>query len=43
MLGHSLAERYPRTPAGWTVTSREAVGPFTTAVTYLKPDGEGAV
>ena len=42
MLGHRVAERYPRTPPGWTVVSRRAVGPFTTRVEYLKPDGSAA-
>ena len=40
MPGHRLAERYPRTPPGWTVVDRRAVGPFTTGVTYRRPDGE---
>jgi hypothetical protein len=40
MLGHRVAERYPSTPSGWTVIDRTAVGPFTTHVTYRRPDGE---
>lgn len=40
MLGHRVAERYPRTPPGWTVVDRHAVGPFTTRVRYRRPDGE---
>ena len=43
MLGHRIADRYPRTPAGWTVVSRREAGPFTTRVEYRKPDGELAV
>lgn len=39
MLGHRIAERYPRTPQGWTVVERDAVGPFTTRVVYRRPDG----
>ena len=31
---------YPRTPPGWTVVDRVAVGPFTTSVSYVRPDGE---
>jgi hypothetical protein len=30
---------YPRTPPGWTPVARRSVGPFTTHVTYRKPDG----
>ena len=30
---------YPPVPTGWTVKSRATAGPFTTAVTYLHPDG----
>lgn len=37
-----LAEAYPRTPPGWTVTERRTAGPFTTHVTYRKPDGASA-
>lgn len=37
-----LAEAYPRTPPGWTVTERRTAGPFTTHVTYRKPDGSSA-
>jgi hypothetical protein len=40
MLGHRVAERYPRTPEGWTVVDRHAVGPFTNRITYRRPDGE---
>lgn len=40
MLGHRVAERYPRTPRGWEVVDRVAVGPFTTHVTYRRPNGE---
>jgi hypothetical protein len=40
MLGHRLADRYPKTPEGWTVVSRDAIGPFTTRVRYRTPDGE---
>ena len=38
-LGHRIADRYPRTPAGWSVVDRREVGPFTTHVTYRRPDG----
>ena len=37
-----LADAYPRTPPGWTVVDRRTAGPFTTHVTYRKPDGSGA-
>jgi hypothetical protein len=37
-----LAEAYPRTPPGWTVVARRTAGPFTTHVTYRKPDGSSA-
>ena len=30
---------YPRTPAGWTPIERRRIGPFTTSVTYRRPDG----
>ncbi len=30
---------YPRTPDGWTAIERAKVGPFTTSVTYRRPDG----
>ena len=30
---------YPRTPPDWTVVSRRSVGPFTTHVTWRRPDG----
>ena len=43
MLGHRLADRYPRTPEGWTVFARREAGPFTTRVEYRKPDGEAVV
>ena len=43
MLGHRIADRYPRTPKGWTVVSRREAGPFTTRVEYRKPDGEVVV
>ena len=29
----------PETPPGWTAVARRAVGPFTTHVTYRRPDG----
>ena len=40
MVGHRIAERYPRTPPRWTVVERQAIGPFTTRVRYRRPDGE---
>jgi hypothetical protein len=40
MPGGRIAERYPRTPPGWTAVERHAVGPFTTRVRYRRPDGE---
>ena len=43
MLGHRIADRYPRTPDGWSVTDRTAVGPFTTRVEYRTGDGETAI
>ncbi len=30
---------YPPTPTGWAVAERRTAGPFTTAVTYVHPDG----
>lgn len=33
---------YPRTPDGWTVTDRRRAGPFTTHVSYRRPDGTTA-
>lgn len=30
---------YPATPAGWRVTASRGVGPFTTHVTWRRPDG----
>jgi hypothetical protein len=33
---------YPQTPAGWRVQSRRGVGPFTTHVRWLRPDGRTA-
>jgi hypothetical protein len=30
---------YPETPAGWEPVDRRGVGPFTTHVTYRRPDG----
>jgi hypothetical protein len=39
MLGHRIADRYPRTPEGWTVLSRREAGPFTTRVEYRNADG----
>ena len=43
MLGHRIADRYPRTPDGWTETARREVGPFTTRVEYRRADGSAAV
>ncbi len=34
---------YPATPAGWTVVGRRTSGPFTTAVTFDRPDGHRIV
>jgi hypothetical protein len=39
MIGHRIADRYPRTHEGWTVVQRRATGPFTTRVEYRTPDG----
>ncbi len=33
------APAYPATPAGWQVESRRGIGPFTTHVTWVRPDG----
>lgn len=30
---------YPRPPQGWAVAEQQTAGPFTTAVTYVHPDG----
>jgi hypothetical protein len=30
---------YPETPAGWTPVARRSAGPFTTHVTFRRPDG----
>jgi hypothetical protein len=30
---------YPQVPEGWSVVGRESTGPFTTKVTYERPDG----
>jgi hypothetical protein len=30
---------YPRTPPGWTPVARRSIGPFTTHVTFRRPDG----
>ncbi|MET0823080.1 MAG: hypothetical protein ABWY79_01875 [Solirubrobacterales bacterium] len=43
MLGHRIADRYPRTPDGWSVTDRTVVGPFTTWVEYRTGDGATAI
>ena len=43
MLGHRIADRYPRTPEGWTLVERRAVGPFTTRVEYRDAAGERRV
>ena len=43
MLGHRIADRYPRTPEGWTVVERRAAGPFTTRVEYRDAAGERRV
>ena len=43
MLGHRIADRYPRTPDGWAVVSRREAGPFTTRVVYRRTDGSTAI
>src|SRR4051794_10466692 len=32
------ATAYPQTPPGWTVVGQRSIGPFTTQVSYQKPD-----
>jgi hypothetical protein len=34
---------YPETPEGWTPVARRSTGPFTTHVTFRRPDGDKAL